>query len=167
MLSSSPSSPSIQFTVFLESGLPLAAVPVAPQAPVLDLGQGGGDAVDKNKLANILSHFGREQVLLTKARREAKITSTVAGFSNPMSKRSVEFTMRLDDSLDDISTVFSVEGAVLQADASNLPQVNSAIQLVMQSVQEMKARCETTRTKHMVAKVSRYGWAFVLFLIHI
>ena len=78
-----------------------------------------------------------------------------------MSKRSVEFTMRLDDSLDDISAAFSVEGAVLQADASNLPQVNNAIQLVMQAVQDMKARCETTRTKHLVAKVSKYGWSFV------
>ena len=121
----------------------------------------GGDAVDKNKLANILSHFGREQVLLTKARREAEITSTVASFTNPMSKRSVEFTMRLDDSLDDISAALSMEGVALTADAANLPQVNNAIQLVLQSVQEMKARCETARTKHMVAKVSRYGWAFV------
>ena len=138
-----------------------AASPVVPQGPVLDLGQGGGDAVDKTKLANILSHFGREQVLLTKARREAEITSTVAGFGNPMSKRSVEFTMRLDDSLDDISAAFSVDGAVLQADATNLPQVNNAIQLVLQAVQDMKARCETNRTKHLVARVSKYGWSFV------
>ena len=106
-----------------------AASPVVPQGPVLDLGQGGGDAVDKTKLANILSHFSREQVLLTKARREAEITSTVAGFGNPM--RSVEFTMRLDDSLDDITAAFSVDGAVLQADASNLPQVNNAIGLCL------------------------------------
>ena len=49
----------------------------------------------------------------------------------------------------------------MQADASNLPQVNNAIGLVLQAVQDMKARCMTNRTKHLVARVSKYGWSFV------
>ncbi len=54
-----------------------------------------------------------------------------------------------------------MDGAVLQADVNNLPQVNNAIKLVLQAVQDMKGRCETNRTKHLVARVSKFGWAFV------
>ena len=107
------------------------------------------------------SNFSREQVLLTKARREAEITSTVAGFGNPMSMRAVEFTLRMDDSFDDVANAFTVDGAVMQADANNLPQVNSAIKLALQAVQDMKDRCATKRTKHLVARVSKFGWSFV------
>ena len=98
---------------------------------------------------------------MTKARREAEITTTVNGFSNPMSKRAVEFTLRLDDSLDDVVQALSVDGVPLQAAPDNLLQVNAAIQLVLQAVQDMKSRTEATRTKHLVAKVSRFGWSFV------
>ena len=130
----------------------------AVQFPVVDLGQG---ALDKNRLAGVLTQLSREQVLLSKACREAEITSTVAGFANPMSKRAVEFTLRLDDSLDDVASALSVDGVALQADVNNLPQVNNAIKLVLQAVSDMKGRCETTRTKHLVARVSKFGWAFV------
>ena len=110
-----------------------AAAPVP--GPALDLGLGAGGACNMNKLNGVLSHISREQSLLMKARREADINSTVASFGNPMSKRAVEFSMRMDDSLDDMVNAFTVGWAVIQAGAANLPQVNSAIQLALQSVQ--------------------------------
>jgi len=139
-------------------GAAAAPSPSAVTLPVVDLGQGD---LDKSKLAGVLTQLSREQVLLTKARREADITATVNGFSNPMSKRAVEFTLRLDDSLDDVVQALSVDGVPLQAAPDNLLQVNAAIQLVLQAVQDMKSRTEATRTKHLVAKVSRFGWSFV------
>ena len=139
-------------------GAATAPASTATQLPVVDLGQG---SLDKTKLAGVLTQLTREQVLLSKARREAEITATVNGFSNPMSKRAVEFTLRLDDSLDDVAAALSVGDVPLQASPDNLLQVNAAIQLVLQAVGDMKARTEATRTKHMVAKISRFGWSFV------
>ena len=139
-------------------GAATAPASTATQLPVVDLGQG---SLDKTKLAGVLTQITREQVLLSKARREAEITATVNGFSNPMSKRAVEFTLRLDDSLDDVAAALSVGDVPLQASPDNLLQVNAAIQLVLQAVGDMKARTEATRTKHMVAKISRFGWSFV------
>ena len=78
-----------------------------------------------------------------------------------MSKRAVEFTLRLDDSLDDVAAALSVDGLPLKAGPDNLLQVNAAIQLVLQAVGDMKSRTEATRTKHLVAKISRFGWSFV------
>ena len=124
-------------------GVRAASVPAAAlvSGPVLDLGVGAGGAVNMHKLNGVLTHISREQSLLTKACRESDINSTVVSFANPMSKRAVEFSLRMDD----VVSAFTVDGAVIQADAANLPQVNSAIQLAMQSVQEMKDRCATNR----------------------
>ena len=113
------------------------------------------------KLTGVLSHISREQALLIKARREADINSTVASFANPMSKRAVEFSMLMDNYLDEVISAVTVDGDTIQAGAANLLQVNSAIRLALQSVQEIKDHCSADRTKHLVAKVSKHGWAFV------
>ena len=73
-----------------------------------------------HKLTGVLSHITKEQSLLIKARREANINSTAASFGNPMSKRAVEFSMRMDDSLDAVVSAFTVDGTIIQADAANL-----------------------------------------------
>ena len=116
-----------------------------------------GGAFDMVKLIGVLSHISREQALLIKARREADINSTVASFANPMSKRAVAFSMRMDNSLDEVISAFTVAGDIIQADAANLLQINSAIKLALQSVQELKDPCSADSTKHLVAKVSKYG----------
>ena len=67
-----------------------------------------------------------------KARRETDINSMVASFGNPMSKRAMEFTMRMDDSLDAIVSAFTVDGTVIQADAANIVQINNSIKLALQ-----------------------------------
>ena len=91
-------------------------------------------------VAVILSQLSTDNHLLKKAKRERDISTEVALYSNPMSKRAVEHNMRLADVLTDLVASLSFGGHVLQASSTNYVQVNGAISLVLSAVQVLRDR---------------------------
>jgi hypothetical protein len=93
--------------------------------------------------------------------RERDKSAEVPLYSNPMSKRAIEHNMRLSDTLSELVSALSFGGTVLQASSTNHDQVNAAITLVLSAVQTFRDQLAADGEKHLIARVSNYGWKLV------
>ena len=147
----------------LSAALPLGHIGVAPpgQPPLVGVPVGGVGALDMGSVAVILGQLSKDNHLLKKAKRERDITTEVALYTNPMSKRAVEHNMRMSDVLSDLVASLSCGGQVLMASSTNMVQVNGAISLVLSAVQVLHDRLAADGEKHLIARTSDYGWKLV------
>ena len=130
----------------LAGSLPTVAAP-----PVLDL----------ISLTGMVSKLAIDHNKLLKSKRERDIDVEVGLFPNPMSKRAVEHDLRMSDSVESIVQALVFNNTIIQATPHNFVQINHCISLVLSSVQELRNRIISDKSKHLVAKTSPLGWRFV------
>jgi hypothetical protein len=68
---------------------------------------------------------------------------------------------RLSDSVENIVNALFYGNTIVKATPQNCDQMNQVIGLVLSSVQELRDRIATDRSKHLIAKTSSLGWRFV------
>ena len=112
-------------------------------------------------LRTVLNKLNMDNSLLLKAKRERDISEQVTLYSNPISKRVVEHSMRMQDHLMDLVYCVTFGVQVLVATPNNLPQVNLAFSLVLSPIQQMRDRIKGDEEKHQIAKTSDLGWKLV------
>jgi hypothetical protein len=117
--------------------------------------------LDVDALASIVGKMAIEHATLLKSKRERDIDVEVGLYSNPMSKRSVEHDMRLSDSVESIVSAMVHGNTVVQATPHNYAEINQIFDLILSSVQELRDRIASDRSKHLIAKTSSLGWKFV------
>ena len=69
--------------------------------------------------------------------------------------------MRLADIVTDLVDAIFFGGQVIQATASNLPQMNKAVALVLPVAQSLRDRIAGDDEKHFIAKMPDLGWGLV------
>ena len=75
---------------------------------------------------------------ICRAKRNRDIAVQVALYTNPMSKHAVEHNIHLADIVTDLVDAISFGGQVIHATASNLPQMNKAVVLLLSAVQSLR-----------------------------
>jgi hypothetical protein len=117
--------------------------------------------LDVDPLASIVGKMALEHATLLKSKRESDIDIEVGLYSNPLSKRSVEHDMRLSDIVENIVRAMVYGNTVVQATPTNCDQIDQIFALIMSSVQELRHRIASDRSKHLIGKTSSLGWKFV------
>ena len=82
----------------------------------------------------ILSKLSVDNAVLLKVKCKRDIRLQVALYTNPMSKRAVEHNMCLAEIVTDLVDAISFGGRLIHATASNLPQMNRAVSLLLSGV---------------------------------
>jgi hypothetical protein len=108
-------------------------------------------------IASIVGKMAIEHATLLKSKRERDIDVEVGLYSNPMSKRSVEYDMRLSDSVENIVSVMVYDNTVVQVTLHNFAEINQIFALILSSVQELRNRIASDRSKHLTTKTSSLG----------
>ena len=130
------------------------------RAPIISVLEGMAARMDTLTLENRLTK--QENALLLTAARKAKVASTLAKLTNPMSMRAVTNNFRILHIIEDILITLKPNGQVLVP--VSLGRAAATIEAQVTLLEEISRILQRDSEVHQIAKDSHVGWSLLPYL---